>query len=88
MTRMGLPHQQTLIGGNQAIWQRLLQLALAGLEETGYETNDDRFDDDQENSVAVRCGLLLSTLAQIVKDDIVLIVYNHVNKMLEQLVKT
>lgn len=63
LVKKGLQKDKCLIGANKQIWHKLLQIALEGLKETGYEVDDDHFDDDLENSVAVRCSLLLSTLA-------------------------
>jgi hypothetical protein len=60
-----------------------MNLAIAGMQETGYDATDDLFDDDHENTVAVRCGLLLSTLAAIVKDDLASAVLDQVRARLE-----
>ena len=61
-----------------------MQHAIKGMQETGYDATDDCFDDGHENTVAVRCGLLLSTLAAIVKGDLASAVLEQVRATLEK----
>ena len=40
-------------------WSQLVQMFLGGIDQTGYEIDDDQFGDDIDNSVSTRCAIAL-----------------------------
>ena len=65
-------------------WNDLLNLALNGLRQTGYTLESDQYGDDLDNTISIRCTILLQNLSQIVKDQVVDPCLDFVTNMLKE----